>query len=54
MKDSVTIGTEYNQLTGVGTEWIEKDGQVIAKFLNGNLEEEVKGSQETTHLVKEN
>jgi hypothetical protein len=52
MKDSVTIGTEYGQLIGVGTEWVERDGQVIAKFLDGNLEGKIEGSQETTHLVK--
>jgi hypothetical protein len=48
MKENIAIGTEYNQLTGIGTEYMVKEGQVIAKFLDGNLEGRIEGSQETT------
>jgi hypothetical protein len=48
MENKIIVGSEYCQLTGIGTEYIVRDGQVIAKFLNGNLEEKVMGSQETT------
>jgi hypothetical protein len=48
MKEKIAIGSEYNQLTGVGTEYMVIDGQVIAKFLDGNLEGKIEGSNETT------
>lgn len=46
--NSIAIGTMYSELTGIGTEYLVKDGRVIAKFLNGHLDGVCQGNLEKT------
>jgi hypothetical protein len=48
MDKRIVIGTTYNELTGMGTEYVVKNGQVIAKFLNGHLDGVCQGNSEKT------
>lgn len=48
MDKRVAVGSTYAELTGKGTEYVVKNGQVIAKFLNGNLDGVCQGNMEKT------
>ena len=48
MTEIVIVASTYAELTGVGTEYVVRDGIVIAKFLNGDLESEITGNMEIT------
>lgn len=44
----ILVADRYGDLTGIGTEYLVRGEQVIAKFLDGNLEERIPGNSETT------
>ena len=46
----IGIGSKYSELEGVGTEYVVVDGQVIAKFLNGELDMGIIGNNERTFV----
>lgn len=48
MDKRVAVGSTYAELTGKGTEYVVKNGQVIAKFLSGNLDGVCQGNMEKT------
>lgn len=48
MDNRIAIGNTYGELTGIGTEYVVKNGQVIAKFLNGDLDGVCQGNMEKT------
>ncbi len=51
-KDNIKVFDGIQSLTGIGTEYLVKDGDVIAKFYNGNIiRETIKGNNEETITV---
>jgi len=48
MNNQVVVAESYADLKGVGTEYVVINGQVIAKFIDGQLEKQEFGNLEVT------
>jgi hypothetical protein len=46
--ERVAVSSSYADLIGIGTEYVVINGEVVAKFLNGNFDTPVAGNSEKT------